>query len=257
VSAGGLPAAPGGGHAGADPVPVLSAGVETAAMRDEPVLLVHGFATSAARTWRDNGWIDLLGDVGRAVIAPDLLGHGQSDKPHDPEAYGALESGVAAHLPDRPVDAVGFSLGARVVLTLAADDPGRFSRIVVAGVGANLFRDDGASDVIAGAVAGDGDPANPVVQYFAGLAAQPGVDRTALAACIRCRRPRLDAAVLGKITCPVLVVLGDRDFAGPADPLVEALPNATFVPLRGVDHFATPKDFGFLDAALGFVDAQP
>ena len=52
-------------------------------MRDEPVLLVHGFATSAARTWGDNGWIDLLGDAGRQVIAPDLLGHGDAAKPHD------------------------------------------------------------------------------------------------------------------------------------------------------------------------------
>jgi pimeloyl-ACP methyl ester carboxylesterase len=225
-------------------------------MRDEPVLLVHGFATSAARTWGDNGWIDLLGDVGREVIAPDLLGHGDAPKPHDPEAYASLERDLAAHLPDRPVDAIGFSLGARVVLTLAADDPGRFARIVVAGVGANLFRDDG-SGVVARAIEGDGDPANPVAQYFAGLAAQPGVDRAALAACMRQPRLPLDAAVLGKITCPVLVVLGDRDFAGPADPLVEALPDATFRPLRGVDHFATPKDFGFLDAALGFLDAQP
>lgn len=225
-------------------------------MRDEPVLLVHGFATSAARTWGDNGWIDLLGDAGRQVIAPDLLGHGDAAKPHDPGAYGALESDVAALLPDRPVDAVAFSLGARVVLTLAADDPGRFARIVVAGVGANLFRTDG-SDVIARAIEGDGDTANPVVQYFAGLAAQPGVDRTALAACIRHPRPPLDTAILGKVTCPVLVVLGDHDFAGPADPLVEALPDATFRPLRGVDHFATPKDFGFMDAALGFLDAQP
>ena len=225
-------------------------------MRDEPVLLVHGFATSAARTWGDNGWVDLLGDAGRQVIAPDLLGHGGAAKPHDPEAYGAMEGDVAALLPDGPVDAVAFSLGARVVLTLAVDDPGRFARIVVAGVGANLFRDDG-SDVIARAIEGDGDTANPVVQYFAGLAAQPGVDRKALAACIRHQRPPLDAAILGKVTCPVLVVLGDRDFAGPADPLVEALPDATFCPLRGVDHFATPKDFGFMDAALSFLDAQP
>jgi pimeloyl-ACP methyl ester carboxylesterase len=225
-------------------------------MRDEPVLLVHGFATSAARTWGDNGWIDLLGDAGRAVIAPDLLGHGDAAKPHDPAAYAALESDLAAHLPAGPVDAIGFSLGARVVLTLAAEDPGRFSRIVVAGVGANLFREEG-SGVVAQAIAGDGDPANPVVQYFAGLAAQPGVDREALAACIGSPRPRLDAAVLANVTCPVLVVLGDRDFAGPADPLVEALPDATFRPLRGVDHFATPKDFGFIDAALGFLDAQP
>ena len=125
----------------------------------------------------------------------------------------------------------------------------------MAGVGANLFRTD-TSDVIGRAIEGEGDPANPVAQYFAGLAAQPGADRAALAACIRSPRPRLDAGVLAKVTCPVLVVLGDRDFAGPADPLVEALPDATFVPLRNVDHFATPKDFRFIDAALGFLDAQ-
>lgn len=225
-------------------------------MRDEPVLLVHGFATSAARTWGDNGWIDLLADAGRQVIAPDLLGHGDADKPHDPDAYRAMESHLAARLPDRPVDVVAFSLGARIVLTLAADEPDRFGRIVVAGVGANLFRDDG-SDAIARAIEGGAESANPMVQYFAGLAAQPGVDRGALAACIRCPRPRLDAAVLGKVTRPVLVVLGDRDFAGPADPLVEALPDARFHPLRGVDHFATPKDFGFIDVALTFLDAQP
>jgi pimeloyl-ACP methyl ester carboxylesterase len=224
-------------------------------MRDEPVLLVHGFATSAARTWGDNGWIDLLSDAGRQVLAPDLLGHGGAAKPHDPEAYGAMESELAAGLPDRPVDAIGFSLGARIVLTLAADEPDRFARVVVAGVGANLFRSEG-SEVIAQAIEGRSDPANPVAQYFAGLAAQPGVDREALAACIRRPRPPLDAAILGKVTCPVLVVLGDRDFAGPADPLVDALPDVTFCPLRGVDHFATPKDFGFIDAALSFLDAQ-
>jgi pimeloyl-ACP methyl ester carboxylesterase len=54
---------------------------------------------------------------------------------------------------------------------------------------------------------------------------------------------------------PVLVVLGDRDFAGPAEPLVDALPDARLVSLREVDHFATPKDFGALDAVLEFLDA--
>jgi hypothetical protein len=54
----------------------------------------------------------------------------------------------------------------------------------------------------------------------------------------------------------VLVVIGDRDFAGPADPLVERLPDARAVVLRNVDHFATPKDFGFLDAGLDFLGAS-
>jgi pimeloyl-ACP methyl ester carboxylesterase len=218
------------------------------------VLLVHGFATSAARTWGENGWIDLLADAGREVIAPDLLGHGTAAKPHDPAAYDHLEDGVLAVMPDEPVDAIGFSLGARVVLTLAADHPARFHRIVVAGVGANLFSPEGG-ELVADAVAGRGDPTNPVVQYFAGLAAHPEADREALAACITRPRPPLDAERLAGVTCPVLVVLGDADFAGPADPLVDALPDAAFTPLRGVDHFATPKDFGFIDAALEVLGA--
>ncbi len=46
-------------------------------------------------------------------------------------------------------------------------------------------------------------------------------------------------------------------FAGPADPLAERLADVRIVTLRNVDHFATPKDFGFLDAGLDFVGAAP
>jgi pimeloyl-ACP methyl ester carboxylesterase len=219
-----------------------------------PVLLLHGFATSAQRTWGDNGWIDLLRDVGREVLAIDLLGHGEADKPHDSAAYVDLEALVVKQLPDEPVDAIGFSMGARVLLTLAAEDVTRFNRIVVAGVGANLFRRE-QSDVIERAIADGPADDNPAAQYFAGLARQPGNDPEALVACMRSPRPPLDDGRLAKVTCPVLVVLGDKDFAGPADPLVEALPDATYVSLHGVDHFATPKDFRFLDAALEFVGA--
>ena len=42
-----------------------------------------------------------------------------------------------------------------------------------------------------------------------------------------------------------------------SQPLADALPNARLVTLRGVDHFATPKDFGCLDAALEFLGAAP
>jgi len=52
-------------------------------------------------------------------------------------------------------------------------------------------------------------------------------------------------------------VLGTEDFAGPADPLVEALPVAEVRMLRGVDHFATPKDFGFIDGVLEWLGAVP
>ncbi len=221
-----------------------------------PVVLLHGFATSSARTWGDNGWLDLLGDVGRQPIALDLLGHGTADKPHDPEAYAAMEQLVLDQLPEEPVDAIGFSLGARVLVTLASEHPERFGRLVLTGVGANLLRTEG-SDVILKAIEGDGDPTNPVVQYFNGLAQHPEVDRAALAACLRSRRPVLTTERLARVELPVLVVIGDKDFAGPGEPLAEALPDAQLITLRNVDHFATPKDFGCIDAALDFLGAVP
>jgi len=220
------------------------------------VALVHGFATSSARTWGENGWLDLLADVGRTPLPIDLLGHGTADKPHDPAAYAAMEDLVLAQLPPEPVDAIGFSLGARVLLTLAVDHPDRFGRIVLTGVGANLLRTEG-SDVVLRAIDGEGDPSNPVVQYFAGLAEHPENDRAALAACLRSPRPPLTAERLASVAVPVLVVIGDRDFAGPGEPLADALPDAQLVTLRNVDHFATPKDFGCIDAALEFLGAVP
>ena len=217
-----------------------------------PVVLVHGFATSSARTWGDNGWLDLLADAGRPTLPVDILGHGTAERPHDPAAYADLEGYLAARLPPEPVDAVGFSMGARLLLGVAARRPDRFRRIVTLGVGRNLFESTG-SDVVIRAVEGAGDPANPVAAYFARLAAHPDADRDALLACLRAPLRPLTADDCARIAVPVLVVLGQRDFAGPADPLVDALPDARLVVLPGADHFSTPKDFGAIDATLRFL----
>jgi pimeloyl-ACP methyl ester carboxylesterase len=249
-----------------------------------PVLLVHGFASSFERNWREPGWVDLLSDAGREVIATDLLGHGTAAKPHDPADYVRLESDLAALLPaDAPVDAIGFSLGARLLLSVAATRPGAFSRLVVGGVGESVLRDDD-SEPVARAVEGSaassvadgaavdgagargagasrsGPPASVesnLARAFARFARTPGNDPLALAACLRRPAAPLTTEVLGRVRLPVLVVLGDQDFAGPAEPLVDALPDATLVMLDGVDHLATPMNFGFIDAALGFLGAVP
>lgn len=222
-----------------------------------PVVLVPGFATSAARTWGENGWLDLLTDIGRTPIPLDLLGSGTCEKPHEPEAYANFEQHLLDRFPTEPVDAIGFSLGARTLLVLAALHPDRFSSLIVAGVGRNLFERDQTGEAIASAIDGTGNTDDPVVRYFVQLAEAPDQDPLALAAFLR-RPPAtpISGELLGAITCPVLVVLGDKDFAGPADPLLEALNDARFVSLRNVDHFATPKDFGFLDAALEHLSAS-
>ncbi len=225
-------------------------------MRSQPVVLVHGFATSATRTWAEPGWLDLLADAGRQAIAVDLLGHGDADKPHDPAAYEQMEDHLLAQFPDGEVDVISFSMGARLTLTLATRHPERFGRIVVAGVGENLFRSEG-SGRIADAIEADDVPENQIARHFKELAETPGNDPLALAACMRRNPPPIDEDQLGRVAVPVLVVLGDQDFVGPADRLLAALPDAQLVTLKKMDHFGTPKDFTFIDEALRFLDAQP
>jgi pimeloyl-ACP methyl ester carboxylesterase len=218
-----------------------------------PVVLLHGFATSSARTWWENGWIDLLKDAGRVPVPIDILGHGNADKPHDPAAYGDLEGYVAERLPDGPVDAIGFSMGARLLLGVAIKQPERFRRIVTLGVGRNLFESSG-SDVVAQAITAGDAPENPAAAYFARLANHPENDREALVACLQAPMRLLRDDDLARVTASVLVVIGERDFTGPGDRLAGALPDARLVVLPRTDHFSTPKDFIAMDVALKFLE---
>lgn len=223
-----------------------------------PVVLVHGWGGSFATTWEQSGFAELLRDAGREVIGVDLLGHGAAPKPHDVQAYSDMTARIVDALPDEEVDAVGFSLGAATLLRLASREPQRFHRLVVAGVGASLFDDDPSrTERIVAALEGRGDPDDNLARMFVQYAAQPGNDLAALTAVMKRAGAPLQPDELSVIACPTLVVIGDRDFAGPGDPLAAALPDATLRTLRNIDHFATPEAFAFIDAALTFLDAVP
>ena len=227
-------------------------------MSTRPVVCLHGFGTSYNSTWVANGWTALLEDAGREVIGIDMLGHGSAEKPTDSAAYENLEENVLSHFPENPVDAIGFSMGAAVLLYLASVNPNRFNRLVVSGVGKNLFeRDITFRDAIAKAVE-SASADTPELRYFAQLPESPDANREALAAFIRRKNsPVFSKESLSNLTRPTLVVVGENDFVFPPDQLVNALPEVKLVTLPGVDHFATPKNFGFIDAALDFLDAQP
>lgn len=227
-----------------------------------PVVLVHGWGGSFESTWQRSGFTALLEDAGIEVVGVDLLGHGTAPKPHEPEAYADLTQRVHDALPEQPVDAIGFSLGAMTLLRLAIAQPHRFNRIVLAGVGASLFdRDEeGTRAIVAGleTVAAGGDPStlDNTVRLFTQYASQPGNDIDALTAIMK-RPPSMEITPerCASVTCPVLVVVGDRDFVHPGDGLAAAFPNGRCETLRNVDHFATTESFGFFDAALEFLDA--
>jgi pimeloyl-ACP methyl ester carboxylesterase len=221
-----------------------------------PVALVHGFASSFAHGWEHNGWTDLLADAGRKVLRVDLPGHGESPPTTDPAAFADVQGTLAEVIaPHAPVDAVGFSTGARLLLGLAAEDPGRMRKLVVIGVGDNLFSADDREPLARALESGDDVAAEDIgVQLFVRLARTAGNDPQALAAFLRRPDRPLTEDDLAGVACPVLVVIGDRDFSGPAVRLVGALPDAELVTLRNVDHFAAPRDFNCINRSLGFID---
>lgn len=224
-----------------------------------PVVLVHGWGGSYDSTWGSSGFAALLEDAGKTVIGVDLLGHGRSPKPHDPLAYDDLTQIVLERLPDEPCDAVGFSLGAMTLLRIMIDHPHRLGRVVLAGIGRNVLEtpDPEQTARIVDAIEGRGDPTDVMAGLFAQYAHQPGNDPIALAAVMKRDRPRPTDPELSGIEHRTLIVIGDRDFAGPGEPLAERIRNARLLTLRGVDHFATTENFGFFDAALDFLGALP
>jgi pimeloyl-ACP methyl ester carboxylesterase len=224
-----------------------------------PVVLIHGWAGSYRETWEKPGINALLEDVGRTVLGIDLLGHGDAEKPHDPNAYEHLDTWLLDQLPpDRPVDVVAFSLGALTTLSALVAAPHRFRRVVLAGIGDGVFHeaDPARAERIIAGMEGRADETDTFAALFRQYGHTRGNDTAALIAVLK--RPRqspLARAQLSAIANDVTVVIGDKDFAGPADELATSFPNGRLVTLRNTDHFATPESFPFIDAVLEVMSA--
>ncbi len=216
------------------------------------LVLLHGFASTFDHNWRQTGWVDILADFGCEAPDIDLPGHGSSRRETDPGAYADVEAEVFGALPSPgPISAAGFSAGADLLLRLVVAHPESFERIALLGIGDNVFEVSDTSTLV-GTLASDVEPEDVQARLFHRLARSTGNDPEALSAFMRRERRPIKEEELASVTCPVLVVLGDRDMVKSADRLVAALPSATLVTLPGVDHFATPSDFGAIDATIRF-----
>lgn len=127
--------------------------------------------------------------------------------------------------PDAPADVIGYSLGAHTALGIAISHPERVNRMVLGAIGANVV-DSGDNAPLQG----------NVVARFESLITAPGNDSQALRACLAQQRRPFTVEQLAKVQAPCLIVIGSEDFAGPPEPLADALSNATLkviaTPLR-------------------------
>jgi pimeloyl-ACP methyl ester carboxylesterase len=220
------------------------------------LVLLHGFGSSFDHNWQQTGWVDILADFGVTVPAIDLPAHGSSPPLTDPADYGQVDEDLRNALPaDGLIAGVGFSAGAELLLRLAVAEPERFDRLVLLGLGDNAFESGDPAALVAALESSD-EPEDVRARTFRRLARSAGNDPKALSAFLRRPRQSLTEEDLSRLSCPVLVVLGDQDWVGPADRLMAALPSASLVSLPGVDHFATPSDFGAIEATVRFLGLE-
>jgi pimeloyl-ACP methyl ester carboxylesterase len=230
------------------------------------VVLVHGFATNRDENWRRLGWYGAFERKGYRVAALDLRGHGQSDKPRDPAAYGreALVGdilGLMDHLGLERVDLLGYSMGARLSLLAALAEPRRFSNLIVGGIGGRMLQPapSGAQPQMTMAEAMQTEDPQSIkdatMKGFRLFAEQQGEDRLALAAFSQGRGEPLGGDDLAAVSAPTLVVAGSRDqMAGDPQALADVIPGAKAVTLPACDHFSAIPHALFKAAVFDFLE---
>jgi 2-succinyl-6-hydroxy-2,4-cyclohexadiene-1-carboxylate synthase len=251
-----------------------------------PVILLHGF------TGRGASWSSQLPGLARGhrTIVVDLLGHGRSDAPSDPARYAVAcqaedIAAILTRLDAVPADVIGYSMGARIALRLAADLPATVGRLVLespspgiadaAARAARRARDDSlAATIERDGVAAFVDlwEAQPV---FASHAQLPDTARRrlraerlanrahGLAASLRGAGQGVEPPIAGRLRevhAPTLVIAGALDAVGRdrAAEVASALPDARLeiVPDAGhTPHLERPLAFRRLVGA--FLNGMP
>lgn len=228
------------------------------------VLLLHGFAANRYVNWERSGVAGALTDGGFRVVLYDARGHGDSDKPHDPAAYGQRRMaddarGLIDHLEIQSVDLVGYSMGAQTAAWLAPTEP-RARRVVLGGIGDRLLLPPPpgewrypAEAIAEGLEAEDPEAITGATpRAFRSFADATKADRLALAALQRSRTVG-EGPDLSAITVPVLVIAGDEDtLIGAIEPVVEALPNARSMVVPG-NHLSAVVSPAFATAVVSFL----
>lgn len=243
----------------------------------EPVLLVHGFASSVEHNWHRTGVIDALVRAGFQVVAYDTRGHGRSGKPHAPAQYGANDVGDIVRLLDHlgipQVHLVGYSRGAMLSHHARQLHPERFRTVTLGGYG-SAGDGSGPIESIAATEVADSlerGRLGPLVRALlpeeeGGLSARKLAlaegalrgtnDMRALAATFRASPlPLIPLASFREIQVPVLILIGEHDpLRGQAERMAEAVNDLELRIIPGADHLGAPGTDEFIAQLTGFLN---
>ncbi len=228
----------------------------------DPVLLVHGFASSHHVNWVAPGWMKTLTEAGYRAIAFDNRGHGRSTKSYDtadytPHAMAGDAAALLDHLGIGKAHVFGYSMGARISTFLALEHPEKVATLILGGLGSGMIDGVGDWDPIAEALVAPDPEAitHPRGRMFRTFADQTRSDRQALAACIETSRELIAEDQLAGIRQPVLIGVGTKDdIAGSAQELAALLPDAEAFDIEGRDHMLAVGDRSWKAKVLQFLE---
>jgi pimeloyl-ACP methyl ester carboxylesterase len=231
----------------------------------DPIVLVHGFASTKEVNWVNPGWVDTLTRAGRRVLALDNRGHGASSKLYDVADYdrATMAEDVRAlldHLALDRADVMGYSMGGRIAANLAMAHPKRVRAAILGGIGVRLVTGGGLPEPIAQALEADtiAEVTDPQGLMFRKFADQTKSDRRALAACLRGGGPALTRADVARLPMPVLIAVGTRDvIAGSPDELAALIPHAQVLHIPERDHMLAVGDRVYKAGVLTFLEERP
>ncbi len=231
----------------------------------DPIVLVHGFASSKNVNWVYPTWVSDLRKDGRRVIALDNRGHGESAKLYDPAQYSipAMAGDVIAlmdHLGIARADVMGYSLGARITAWLGLKQPARLRSAILGGIGIAMIEGGGPGENVAKALEAPTleDVTDPVGRTFRAFADQTRSDRLALAACLRGSRGLMTREEAAAIAVPVLIAAGTADeVAGSAKALGRIIPGSEVLDIPNRDHMRAVGDKVYKAGVADFLSRRP
>jgi pimeloyl-ACP methyl ester carboxylesterase len=231
----------------------------------DPIVLVHGFASSKNVNWVYPTWVSELKKHNRRIIALDNRGHGDSSKLYDSEQYsiGAMAADVRAlmaHLDIARTDMMGYSMGARITAYIAYSHPEMIRSAIFGGLGIGLIKGGGPGENVATALEADSldDVTDPVGRTFRAFADQTRSDRRALAACLRGSRRLMTHDEAASIKVPLLIAVGTTDeISGSAQELQKVIAGSEVLDIPNRDHMRAVGDRVYKEGVLDFLARRP